>query len=66
MNRLSAKEKEWLADDYATLVGYARQYNEIAENVNEDVAEASKNAFSIFAALSAVLSALWLALKNLF
>ncbi len=65
-NALSDEEKAWLEDDYATLVEYARQYNEIAEEVNEDVDTASKNSFSLFTALAAVLSAIWIVLKNLF
>ncbi len=63
---LSDEEKEWVSEDYETLVEYVREYNRIAEGVNDDVKEASKNGFSLFAALSAVLSAIWFALKNLF
>jgi len=55
-----------LIEEYRTLVAYAEEYNDIAESVNRDVEEATKNAFSLLDALSAVLSALWLALKSLF
>ena len=44
---------------------YARQYNEMAEEVNDAVKEGSKNAFSLLTALMNVLSAVWIALKNL-
>ena len=63
---LSDDEKQWLAEDYKTLVSYARRYNEIAENVNNDIDAAAKNSFSLFSLLSQVLSAVWIALKDLF
>ena len=65
-NALSDEEKASLSEEYEALKGYARQYNQAVEEVGRDVEETSKNAFSLFAALSAVLSAIWLALKNLF
>ena len=64
--RYTEQEKEWLAEEYETLMRYVREYNRLAEEVNEDVAEASKNAFSLIAALAAVCSALWVALKKIF
>lgn len=65
-SKLSDEEKEWLSEDYKTLVSYARQYNEIAEDVNEDVDNATKNLFPFLALFSAILSAVLFALKNLF
>ncbi|MBO4538824.1 MAG: hypothetical protein J5781_00995, partial [Clostridia bacterium] len=64
--KMTDEEKGWLAEEYATLMECVREYNRLAEEVNEDVEETTKNAFSLFAALSVVCSALWVALKNLF
>jgi hypothetical protein len=63
--KLTEQEKEWLAEEHENLMRYVREYNRLAEEVNKDVAEATKSAFSLFAALATVCSALWLALKKL-
>lgn len=63
--KLTEQEKEWLAEEHENLMRYVREYNRLAEEVNKDVAEAAKSAFSLFAALATVCSALWLALKKL-
>ena len=63
---LSDEEKQWLSEDYKTLVAYAKQYNEIAESTNDDIDMATKNTFSLLSLVSGILSAIWIALKDLF